>query len=202
MTKRRLTVEFFDRHHVDVARDMIGTCLHWDGVAGIIVETEAYAADDDPACHISFRPSARDFFRQQSPGVVYAYMNYGIHWMLNVLARDGIVLIRAIEPVAGLTAIQMRRRVKVASEMCSGPGKLGQAIALRREDHGSSLLTHPRHLVPRPAGFDPSTIATDIRVGLSVALDREWRFLIRQNKHVSVPEGKAITKSRKRAKPD
>ncbi len=200
MITQRLSIEFFDRHHVTVAQDMIGTSLHWDGVAGIIVETEAYAAVDDPACHVSFRPSAREFFNQQSPGTVYAYISYGIHWMLNVLTRDGIVLIRAIEPAGGLQSIQSRRRTESFTALCSGPGKLGQALALQREDHGSSLLTRRRHLRPRPEDFDASTIAADVRVGLSVALDREWRFLLPGSKHVSVPHGKAITKSRTRSK--
>ncbi len=92
MKQQKLDVQFFDRHHLDVARDMIGTNLQWDGVGGMIVETEAYAAADDPACHTFFRPSARTFFENQTPGVAYACINYGIHWMLNVLTCDGIVL--------------------------------------------------------------------------------------------------------------
>lgn len=198
MKQKKLDVRFFDRHHPDVARDMIGTHLHWDGVGGMVVETEAYAAVDDPACHIFFRPSARAFFEGQSPGVVYAYISYGIHWMLNVLTSDGIVLIRAIQPRVGIRRIQLRRRTRSATQLCSGPGKIGQALWLGSSDHGSSLLTRQRFLLPREVRFEPSEIVTDARVGLSVGLDRQWRFLLKGNPHVSVPQGKALAKSRTR----
>ena len=198
MKQKKLDVMFFDRHHLDVARDLIGTYLHWDGVGGMVVETEAYAAVDDPACHISFRPSARAFFESQTPGVVYAYISYGIHWMLNVLTRDGIVLIRAIQPKAGIRRIQLRRRTENTTQLCSGPGKIGQALALGSSDHGSTVLTHRRFLLPREEQFEPSQIMTDVRVGLSVGLDRQWRFLLNGNPHVSVPHGKARAKARTR----
>jgi len=198
MKQQKLDVRFFDRHHLDVARDLIGTHLHWDGVRGMVVETEAYAAVDDPACHISFRPSARAFFERQTPGVVYAYISYGIHWMLNVLTHDGIVLIRAIQPTTGIRRIQLRRKTENATQLCSGPGKIGQALSLGSSDHGSSVLTHRRFLLPREGQFEPSQIMTDARVGLSVGLDRQWRFLLKGNPHVSVPHGKALAKSRTR----
>lgn len=198
MRRQKLDVRFFDRHHVDVARDMVGTHLHWDGVGGMVVETEAYAAVDDPACHIFFRPSARAFFESQTPGIVYAYISYGIHWMLNVLTGDGIVLIRAIQPITGIRRIQLRRKIQNATRLCSGPGKIGQALSLGSGDHGSSVLTHRRFLLPRDVQFEPSQIQTDVRVGLSVGLDREWRFLLHGNPHVSVPQGKALAKSRTR----
>ena len=198
MNHERLTLEFFDRHHLDVARDMIGTHLHWDGVGGMVVETESYAAADDPACHVFFRPTARAFFESQSPGVVYAYISYGIHWMLNVLTHDGIVLIRAIQPMAGIRRIQLRRKTQNATQLCSGPGKIGQALSLGSSDHGSSVLTRRRFLLPREQQFEPSQIVTDARVGISVGLDRQWRFLLRGNPHVSVPHGKALAKSRSR----
>ena len=201
MKQQRLDVRFFDRHHLDVARDMIGTHLHWDGVGGMVVETEAYAATDDPACHVFFRPSARAFFESQTPGVVYAYISYGIHWMLNVLTSDGIVLIRAIQPLAGIRRIQVRRKLQNPTQLCSGPGKIGQALSLGSSDHGSSVLIGRRFLLPREAQFDPSQIVTDVRVGLSVGLDRPWRFLLQGNPHVSVAQGKARAKSRTRSRP-
>ena len=123
---------------MDVATDMIGTHLHWEGVGGMIVETEAYAAADDPACHTFFRPSARAFFEGQSPGIVYVYISYGIHWMLNVLTCNGIVLIRAIQPITGIRRIQIRRKIQNTTQLCSGPGKIGQALSLGSGDHGSS----------------------------------------------------------------
>lgn len=193
-----LTREFYDRHHVDVATDMIGTHLHWDGVSGMIVETEAYAVCDDPACHTFFRPSAREFFDAGSPGVIYAYLSYGIHWMLNVLTRDGIVLIRALQPMTGICRIQQRRRTRNIRQLCSGPGKIGQALSIGPHDHGSSLLRADRFLQSRASDLDISGIATDIRVGLSVGLDRPWRFLLTSSPYVSVAQGKALSRSRTR----
>lgn len=201
MTLRKLSFEFFDRHHVDVARDMIGTHLNWDGVGGTVVETEAYAAAGDPACHTFFRPSARAFFAEQSPGIVYVYLSYGVHWMLNVLARDGIVLIRALEPTSGVRRIELRRKTKKVTQLCSGPGKVGQALLLRQHDHGSSIVTNRRFLLPRSPDFEASGIVADARVGLSVGLDRQWRFLLEGNRHVSVPPGKALGKARTRLRP-
>lgn len=191
-------MRFFDRHHIDVAKDLVGCALIWDGVGGLIVETEAYASEDDPACHTFSRSSARTFFDSNSPGTVYAYINYGIHWLLNVLARDGIVLIRALEPVQGVSEMQRRRGQTSLTALCSGPGKLGRAIGLRREDHGTSLLTDIRCIRTRSPDFDSSTIVCDVRVGLSTAIDRPWRFLIADNPHVSVAAGKAFAKRRMR----
>ena len=182
---------FFDRHHLELAHALIGCRLEWDGCAGIIVETEAYGARGDEACHTSFRKSAREFFEANGPGTVYAYINYGIYWLLNVLAADGIVLIRALEPVEGLNLMRERRgREKRDMDLCSGPGKLGVAIGLGGEDHGSSLLGHPeRRLVAGPLGKRPEVVS-DIRVGISKAVDLPWRFLLADNPHVSVPAGK------------
>lgn len=197
-TYRRCPRSFFERHHVDVARDLLDCLLVWDDVEGIVVETEAYAAEDDPACHVATRPSAREFFGQNTPGTVYAYVSYGTHWLLNVLAADGIVLLRAIEPTEGIDLMRDRRGRDRMTELCSGPGKLGQALGLCSEDHGTSLLTSERHL-QQPLRRDPSLrILTDVRVGLSTALDRQWRFLIAGNPHVSVPAGKALSRARTR----
>ena len=198
MKQQKLDVSFFDRHHLDVARDMGGTHLDWDGVSGMVVETEACAATDNPACHVSFRTSARAFFESRTPGIVYAYISYGIHWMLNVLASNGLVLIRAVEPMTGIRRMQVRRKTQNATHLCSGPGKIGQALSLGCSDHGSSVLTHRRFLLPRNEQFDSSQIVTDARLGLSVGLDRPWRFLLKGNPHVSVPHGKALAKSRTR----
>jgi len=191
-----LPPEFFNRHHLDVARELLGCALHWDGVGGIIVETEAYAAKDDPACHTFYRESARTFFESNTPGTVYAYISYGMYWLLIVLTCDGIVLIRAIEPATGIATMQQRRRQMALTALCSGPGKLGQAIGLSRDDHGESLLTTTRCIRPRLADFDETQIVSDIRVGLSTAFDRQWRFLIAGNPHVSVAPGKAWSKRR------
>ena len=154
---------FFDRHHLDVARDLLGCELVWDGVGGMIVETESYAAENDDACHTSFRPSARTFFESKSPGTVYAYINYGVHWLLNVLTRDGIVLFRALEPTRGIEFIRQRRGTEKPTALCSGPGKLGKAINLGPADHGTSLLSPDRFIIRRSSMFDETMIVSDLR---------------------------------------
>lgn len=188
---------FFDRPHLTVARDLVGCMLFWDKVGGVIVETEAYAVEDDPACHTAFRPSARIFVEANQPGAVYVYINYGLHWLLNVLARDGIVLIRAIQPTVGIETMAARRNQTRDIALCSGPGKLGQALALSRADHGTSLLTPDRHIISRDIGFDSRRIVADSRVGISKAVDRPWRFLLSDSPYVSVPPGRALKSSRK-----
>ncbi|MFN8707663.1 MAG: DNA-3-methyladenine glycosylase [Planctomyces sp.] len=241
---KRCRRDFFDRHHLDVAEDLLFCHLGWDGVSGRIVETEAYALEGDPACHTATRPSTREFVRRYPPGTVYAYINYGMYWLLNVLAGDGIILIRAMEPLKGIETMQQRRRKSRLSDLCSGPGKLGQAINLGATDHGTSLMTKERHLVlceesidvchwlrqcfpvnstdidrgtqahpvvmqhsltdnapgcntALPRDAEPSCrIVRDVRVGISSGLDLHWRFLIADNPHVSVPAGKALSKSR------
>ena len=142
---------FYDRHHLDVARDLLGCTIEWDGCAGVIVETEGYAEEGDEASHLFFRKTAREFYAKNPPGTVYAYINYGIYWLLNVLAADGIVLIRAMEPTAGLPQMRARRpKAKLDTDLCSGPGKLGMAIALDIADHGTSLVgQRERGILPR-----------------------------------------------------
>jgi DNA-3-methyladenine glycosylase len=195
----RLSREFFDRHHVDVARALIGLKLCWDSVAGIIVETEAYAAVDDPACHTWSRPSARQFFTDNQSGTAYVYLSYGVHWMLNVLAADGIVLFRALQPTAAIPAIRRRRSVQPLTQLCSGPGKLGQALGLSAEDHGASLLTSRRCVRTTDAAVDSFQVLADRRVGISQAVERPWRFLLADNPHVSVPHGRTASRQPRRA---
>lgn len=193
-----LTRTFFARHHLDVARDLVGSTLVWDGCRGIVVETEAYAIEGDPACHTASRPSARAFVEQHPPGTAYVYLNYGMYWLLNVLAGDGIVLFRALEPVAGLEAMRRRRGRSDPAELCSGPGKLGVALALGGADHAIPLVgrARGRHFLPPPV--PPPPIETDVRVGISRAVDRPWRFLAAGHPHVSVPAGRAARRARRR----
>ena len=187
---------FFDRPHLEVARDLLCCELVWDEVTGIIVETESYGNADDPACHTATRPSTREFIRRNPPGTVYAYINYGMYWLLNVLAADGIILIRALEPIHGIPLMRNRRNRRNINDLCSGPGKIGQSLALGPQDHGTSLLSRRRH-IRRSADSDSARpILTDVRVGISQGLDREWRFLVAQSPCISVPYGKALQKSR------
>ena len=189
-----LGTEFFRRNHLELARDLLGCTLEWDGCAGTIVETEGYGAEGDEACHTFSRKSAREFFESNAPGTVYAYINYGIYWLLNVLADDGIVLIRAMEPTGGHDLMRARRGAgKRDVDLCSGPGKLGVAIALAAKDHGTSLVgSSQRGLRGRPAGCEPP-IVSDVRVGITNAADLPWRFLVDGNPHLSVLPGRVKT---------
>lgn len=171
---------FFDRPFLTVARELIGQTLLWQGCGGRIVEVEAYGIEDDPACHTATRKSSRLFCSENQPGTAYVYLNYGIHWMLNVLARDGIILIRALEPQHGIPIMQERRRQHALWALCSGPGKLGQALGLTGADHGSDLTGS----IFRQA--DPPEILTDRRIGISKAVDFPWRFLEKGSPWVSV----------------
>ena len=191
--------DFYDRHHLDVARDLLGCTIEWDGCAGVIVETEGYAEEGDEASHLFFRKTAREFYAKNPPGTVYAYINYGIYWLLNVLAADGIVLIRAMEPTAGLPQMRARRpKAKRDTDLCSGPGKLGMAIALDIADHGTSLVgQRERGILPR-SGIPPKIVA-DVRVGITKAADLPWRFLVEGNPHVSVRAGKVKVPGHKKA---
>lgn len=186
----RLSQDFFQRSHLIAARELVGCTLHWGRTAGIVVETEAYAAQGDPACHTSFRPSARRFFEENPPGTAYVYLNYGIYWLLNVLTADGIVLIRAMEPLRGIRLMQTRRARTALADLCSGPGKLGQALNLSAEDHGRSLLSTRQFFQSRPTDFSASLVVEDIRVGLSKAKERPWRFLWKGHNCVSVGYGR------------
>src|SRR5438874_9955348 len=139
---------FFQRDPLTCARELIGCELVWNDCAGIIVETEAYSAINDEACHTFMRPSARDFIARHQAGAAYVYLNYGMYWLLNALvkngAENGFVLIRALEPTRGLDVMQKRRISRFKTEysllaLCSGPGKLAQALGVRGQDHGRDL---------------------------------------------------------------
>lgn len=173
--------EFFDHPFLDVARDLIGATLLWNGCGGRVVETEAYAAEGDAACHTATRPLARAFMAAHPPGTAYVYLNYGMYWLLNVLARDGIVLFRAIEPLHGVAAMRERRGKENLRDLCSGPGKLGRALGFTGEDHGADL-TRGAFLAGPPA-----EVVTDVRIGISKAMDFPWRFLEKDSPWVSVP---------------
>lgn len=190
-----LTPAFFERDVLEVARDLIGVELVWQGCAGVIVETEAYAAEHDAACHTATRPSTRQFLAERPPGAAYVYFNYGMYWMFNLLAkgggRDGLVLVRALEPRRGLAAMQERRRRQPPRELCSGPGKLAMALGIEGRHHGTPLAGRDRPAgCGLRAGAAAADVACDIRVGISRAVEHPWRFLARGNPHVSVPFGR------------
>lgn len=190
-----LTSDFFKRDVLAVAHDLIGVELVWQGCSGIIVETEAYAVEGDPACHTASRPSARDFVKKQPPGAAYVYFNYGMYWLFNLLVkggeRDGLILIRALEPQSGITEMQQRRQKQKLHELCSGPGKLAMALGIVGDHHGLPMAGRgksPQCGLQRRT--TPAEVMTDIRVGISQAVDFPWRFLARDNPHVSVKHGR------------
>ncbi|HEY1052420.1 MAG TPA: DNA-3-methyladenine glycosylase [Prosthecobacter sp.] len=192
-----LTRDFFQRDVLEVARDLVGVELVWNGCSGIIIETEAYGVEDDPACHTATRPSTREFVRVMPPGTAYVYFNYGMYWLFNLLVkggpRDGLILIRALEPKIGVKAMQERRKREKLHELCSGPGKLAVALGIGGMDHGTPMTgsARPKGCGLRfPAKPDPHEVVTDIRVGISQAVDYPWRFLSRHSPHLSVRHGK------------
>jgi DNA-3-methyladenine glycosylase len=192
-----LTPQFFRRDVLTVARELVGVELVWGGCSGVIVETEAYAVADDPACHTASRPSAREFVQTMPPGAAYVYFNYGMYWLFNLLVkggpRDGLILIRALEPRLGIEQMQARRQRTALHELCSGPGKLAMALGLDGSHHGTPMVGKGR---PPGCGLrlmtplDPSEVVVDVRVGISKAAELPWRFLARAHPHVSVPHGK------------
>lgn len=190
-----LPKSFYQSDPVSCARDLIGCVLVWDGCAGVIVETEAYAAVNDEACHTWTRPSARAFVANHAAGAAYVYFNYGMYWMLNVLIKggreDGFVLFRALAPTQGLVEMEQRRasaRRKSPlreTDLCSGPGKLAQALAVTGADHGRDFCGGGgAGIFPGAAGVK---VVSDVRVGISKAQELPWRFVLAESAHISVP---------------
>ena len=150
-----LPARFFARDPLVCARELIGTELLWGKCSGLVVETEAYLTLNDEACHTFTRPSTRAFVERNEPGAIYIYFNYGVHWMLNLLVkggqRTGLILIRALEPRRGLALMQQRRGTQDLRRLCSGPGKLTQALDITKRHHELSICRQARHcLLPRP----------------------------------------------------
>ncbi len=187
---------FFERDPVTSARELIGTTLVHKSSAGIIIETEAYAEHGDEACHLFTRPSARTFAETHPPGTAYVYLNYGVHWLANVLCKDsetgesGFVLLRALEPISGLSVMKRRRKQADLRALCSGPGKLGQALGIGKTHHGNSFCKKDYFCFreDKNTSFD---IVADRRIGISSAKELKWRFLAHDHPGVSVPFGKA-----------
>lgn len=179
--------EFFTQSPVVCARALVGCELVWGACRGMVVECEAYAATGDPACHTFTRPSAREFVAGHQAGTAYVYLNYGMHWMLNVLTKgeqEGFVLLRAIEPRHGLVAMQKRRGGRTGRELTGGPGRLTAALGVTGHDHGADFCRSGRRC------FLPGTatdVVADARIGISRAQDFPWRFSVRGHPFVSVP---------------
>jgi DNA-3-methyladenine glycosylase len=179
-----LDKSFFDRPVLDVSRDLIGATLLFDGVGGRIVEVEAYD-ETDPASH-SFRgPTPRNSVMFGAPGHAYVYKIYGIHFCLNFVCRPGsAVLIRALQPTSGVDAMTERRGGLLDRQLCSGPGKLAQALGIDLRHNGLSLDQAPFALFPASDGLE---IAAGTRIGITKGAETPWRFALRGSKYLSKP---------------
>jgi DNA-3-methyladenine glycosylase len=168
--------DFFARSVHEVAPDLIGATLLVDGVGGRIVEVEAYD-QQDPASHAYRGRTPRNAAMFGPPGHAYVYRSYGIHWCLNlVCGGEGVpeaVLIRALEPTRGLELQQSRRGVEDVRQLCSGPGKLCQALGITREHDGLALDVPPFRLEARA---DVPDIVTGPRIGITSGTDLNWRY--------------------------
>lgn len=184
-----LRADFFRSDPLVCAPGLVGTTLVWGSCSGIIVETEAYLAEGDEAAHTFTRPSARAFIERNHAGAAYVYFNYGVHWMLNVLVKggraDGFVLIRALEPVRGISTMRRRRGVRDVEKLCSGPGKLTQALNVTGHHHEIDLCLDARHcFLPRTEKVE---VVADERIGITRSAHLPWRFTLKGNKFVSRP---------------
>ncbi len=192
VTRHFLERSFFERDPLACAHGLVGQELIWDGSGGIVVETEAYSVNCDEACHTFLRPSARRFVASHPAGTAYVYLNYGMYWLLNVLIKDGsedgFVLIRAIEPTSGFDSMRARRGGgKPDTALCSGPGKLAQALGITGADHGLDLCVGTNRGFRD--GLSKASVIADVRVGISRAAELPWRFLLSESRYVSVHAG-------------
>jgi len=184
---RRLRRDFFARSVHEVAPELIGATLLFRGVGGIIVEVEAYH-HTDPAAHSYGGRTERNAVMFGPPGFAYVYRSYGIHWCLNfVCERAGsasAVLIRAIEPVEGIATMRRRRGTGDLRALCSGPGKICEALGITRAQNGLALDAPPFELFARAGAVK---IAKGVRIGITKAADRPWRYGLAGSKFLSKP---------------
>jgi DNA-3-methyladenine glycosylase len=182
--------DFFGRSVHEVARDLVGCTLAVGPTAGIIVETEAYDATD-PACHAYIGRTARNEVLFGPPGIAYVYLSYGIHSLLNAVAEPegsaAAVLIRALEPTEGVELMRERRRQERTEDLCSGPGKLTEALGVGLDLDGADLLAPPFELSDREPAWDAAEIVTGPRIGITKAAELPWRYCAAGSRFVSRP---------------
>jgi DNA-3-methyladenine glycosylase len=173
-----------------VARDLVGCSLRFSGVGGTIVETESYHRDD-PACHAYVGLTPRTEVLFGPPGRAYVYFSYGVHSLLNAVAEPegqaAAVLIRALEPRWGIELMRERRGRAELRELCSGPGKLTEALGIGLAENRASLLERPFELRRRPSGGPELEVVAGPRIGITKAVDYPWRFCARGSRFLSRP---------------
>src|SRR4051794_18227977 len=182
-----LDPNFFARRVQDVAPDLIGATLFCGKTGGIIVEVEAYH-HTDPAAHSFGGRTTRNAVMFGPPGFAYVYRSYGIHWCFNVVCEpDGsasAVLVRALQPTVGIAAMKLRRGISEERLLCSGPGRLCQALGITREHNGLAVDASPFAIFGRTREDD---IVTGPRIGLTKAVDLPWRFGLAGSGYLSKP---------------
>jgi DNA-3-methyladenine glycosylase len=185
-----IEVAFYGRPVLEVAPDLIGCVVRHGETSGVIVETEAYHRTE-PASHAWAGLTARTVPLFGPPGIAYVYFSYGIHSLLNAVCdredSGAAVLIRALEPLDGIETMRARRGVARDEDLCNGPGKLTQALAIGLEHNGTSLVDGPIRIEPRAPGWEAPEIDIGRRIGITKAVDLDWRFCARGNRNVSRP---------------
>jgi DNA-3-methyladenine glycosylase len=183
----KLRRNFFNRSVHEVAPDLIGATLTVGGVGGVIVEVEAYH-HTDPAAHSYRGPTERNAVMFGSPGHLYVYRSYGIHWCANVVCEASgsasAVLIRGLEPTQGLSLMRRRRRLSDPRLLCSGPGRICEALGITRDLNGHPLDRPPITLYARMA--EPEIVAGP-RIGITKAVELPWRYGLKGSKFLSKP---------------
>ena len=185
-----LSARFYDRPVLDVARELVGCVVVHAGASGVIVETEAYH-DSEPACHAFVGVTNRTRTLFGPPGRAYVYRSYGIHALLNAVCEPAgvgaAVLIRALEPLEGIELMRARRGLDRPEQLCSGPGKLTQALGIELGENDTPLTgAGPVTIHPRPAAWSDVELVASERIGITKAVELPWRFCARGSGHLSV----------------
>ena len=193
-----LTAAFYGRPVLEVARDLVGCAVSHGPTSGVIVETEAYH-DSEPACHAFVGLTARTATLFGPPGRAYVYRSYGIHALFNAVCEpEGVgaaVLIRALEPLDGIDVMRERRGGVPDAELCSGPGKLTQALAIELDDNGSDLFRGPVRIEPPPLAGAGVDLVAGPRIGITKATELPWRFCAVGSRSVSRPWPPALRRA-------
>jgi DNA-3-methyladenine glycosylase len=190
VSQRALGRSFYERPVVEVARDLVGCLVTHGESAGVIVEAEAYH-DSEPACHAFVGLTERTRTLFGPPGFAYVYRSYGIHALLNAVCEpEGVgaaVLIRALEPLEGIELMRGRRGLEQLRDLCSGPGKLTQALGIELRHNGLDLQHGPVRITGRPRAWREVEVSVDRRIGITRAVELPWRFCAAGSRFLSRP---------------